>query len=105
MSKEKYFEILNERGDGAKWYREEKNNLEKWEKLPTLNGTSIRKFEKILKINKWNDIKWIKRPILTDGRRSKKFIFKILSSLFYPLIHIKYLDEFFMGRICVICRK
>ena len=38
-------------------------------------------------------------------KRSKKFIFKILSSLFYPLIHIKYLDEFFMGRICVICRK
>ena len=102
---EKYFEILNERGDGAKWYRGEKNNLEKWEKLPTLNGTSIRKFEKILKICKWNDVKWIKRPILTDGRRSKKFIFKILSSLFYPLIHIKYLDELFMGRICVICRK
>ena len=44
-------------------------------------------------------------PVLTDGRRSKKFIFKMLSLLFYPLIHIKYLDELFMGRICVICKK
>ena len=102
---EKYFEILDERGESAKWYRGEKKSLESWEKLPTLNGTSIRKFEKILKINNWDDIKWIKRPILTDGRRSKKLIFKMLSFLFYPLIHIKYLDELFMGRICVICKK
>jgi hypothetical protein len=29
----------------------------------------------------------------------------MLSLLFYPLIHIKYLDELFMGRICVICKK
>ena len=71
---EKYFEILNERGDSAKWYKGNKNKLEDWEKLPTLNGTSIRKFEKILEMNSWSDIKWIKRPILTDGRKSKKFI-------------------------------
>ena len=79
--------------------------MENWEKLPTLNGTSIRDYEKILKRNNWSNTKWIKRPILTDGRRSKKLIFKLLSFLFYPLIHIKYLDELFMGRICVICEK
>ena len=100
-----YFEILEERGDKAKWYRGEKNNLENWEKLPTLNGTSIRKFEKILKNNNWSNSKWIKKPILTDGRRSKRISFKLLSLLFYPLIHIKYIDELFMGRICVICKK
>ena len=102
---EKYFEILKERSDSAKWYSGGKDKLENWEKLPTLNGTSIRKFEKILTNNSWNNIKWIKRPILTDGRKSKKFVFKVLSLLFYPLIYIKYLDEFFMGRICVICKK
>ena len=83
----------------------EKYSLEEWEKLPTLNGTSIRKFENILKKNSWSDVKWIKKPILTDGRRSKKFFFRLLSLLFYPLIFIKYLDELFMGRICVICKK
>ena len=102
---EKYYEILSERGESAKWYNGEKSNLEKWEKLPTLNGTTIRKFEKILKNNSWSNIKWIKKPILSDGRRSKKFYFKVLSLLFYPLIYIKYLDELFMGRICVICKK
>ena len=80
-------------------------SFEEWEKLPTLNGTSIRKFEKILDKNNWSNVKWIKRPILTDGRRSKKIFFKLLSFLFYPLVFIKYLDELFMGRICVICKK
>ena len=84
---------------------EKKKKLDTWEKLPTLNGTSIRIFENILKINNWSNIKWVKKPILTDGRRSKKIIFRLLSLLFYPLIHIKYLDELFMGRICVICKK
>ena len=102
---EKYFEIIKERGEDAKWYNGEKYSLEDWEKLPTLNGTSIRTFEKILNKNNWTKVKWIKRPILTDGRRSKKILYKILSFLFYPLIHIKYLDELFMGRICVICKK
>ena len=102
---EKYFEIIKERGEAAKWYNGEKYSLEDWEKLPTLNGTSIRTFEKILNKNNWTTVRWIKRPILTDGRRSKKILYKILSYLFYPLIHIKYLDELFMGRICVICKK
>ena len=102
---EKYYEILKERGDSAKWYNGEKYSLEEWEKLPTLNGTSIRKLENNLKKNSWSDVKWIKKPILTDGRRSKKFFFRLLSLLFYPLIFIKYLDELFMGRICVICKK
>ena len=50
-----YYEILKERGDSAKWYNGEKFSLEKWEKLPTLNGTSIRKFEKILEKNNWSN--------------------------------------------------
>ena len=102
---QKYYEILKERGDSAKWYNGEKFSLEEWEKLPTLNGTSIRKFEKILENNNWSNVKWIRRPIFTDGRRSKKIFFKLLSFIFYPLIYIKYLDELFMGRICVICKK
>ena len=102
---EKYYEILKERGVSAKWYNGEKYSLDEWEKLPTLNGTSIRKFEKILKNNSWSNVRWIKKPILSDGRRSKNFFFRILSLLFYPLIFIKYLDELFMGRICVICKK
>ena len=31
--------------------------------------------------------------------------FRLLSLLFYPLVFIKYLDELFIGRICVICKK
>ena len=74
-------------------------------KASNFKWTSIRKFEKILEENNWSNVKWIKRPILTDGRRSKKIFFRLLSFLFYPLVFIKYLDELFMGRICVICKK
>ena len=101
---EVYFQILEDRGKDAYWYKSKKNYLEKWERLPTINGTSIRMFESILNNEPWK-VQWIKRPIFYDGRKADLLIFKLLKTLIYPLVFIKYLDEFFMGRICVICKK
>lgn len=100
-----YYKILEDRGDDAYWYKPKKNYLEDWEKLPTLNGISIEKFKKIIKKDNWSESLWIKRPILSDGRRANKLIFKLLRCIFYPLIYIKYVNELFMGRICVILKK
>ena len=100
-----YFKILEDRGKDAYWYKPKKNYLEDWEKLPTLNGISIAKFKNIIKKNEWSERIWIRRPILSDGRRSNKIIFKILRYIFYPFIYIKFINELFMGRICVILKK
>ena len=100
-----YFNIIKQRGDKAKWYTLNKLKLDSWEKLPSINGTSFSKLKIIIKKIPFSDIKYIYRPILTDGRKSNMLIFKILSLLFYPLIYIKYLQEYFLGRICFIAKK
>ena len=69
-----------------------KTYLEKWERLPTINGTSIRMFESILNNEPWK-VQWIKRPIFYDGRKADLLIFKLLKTLIYPLVFIKYLDD------------
>lgn len=100
-----YFNIIRQRGHKAKWYTLNKLKLDSWEKLPSINGTSFSKLKKIIKKIPFSDIKYIYRPILTDGRKSNMLIFKILSLLFYPLIYIKYLQEYFLGRICFVAKK
>ena len=96
-----YFEeVMGERIEELKKHNIFSNNTN------IVDQTSVRTlFEKILKNNNWSNIKWIKKPILSDGRRAKKIFFKLLSLLFYPFVFIKYFDELFMGRICVICKK
>ena len=59
----------------------------------------------IMNKSSFSAISYIHRPILTDGRKSNMLIFKILSLLFYPLIYIKYLQEYFLGRICFVATK
>jgi ubiquinone/menaquinone biosynthesis C-methylase UbiE len=100
-----YVEILNERGEGAKWYAPEAFPLRSWEKLFALNGVSIRAFKKLISKQGWIASDSLVKPILTDGRKAKKLIFKILSGALAPLAHIPYLDELFLGRINFILTK
>jgi ubiquinone/menaquinone biosynthesis C-methylase UbiE len=100
-----YFNIIKQRGNKASWYGLNKTKLDSWEKLPSINGTSFYNLKKIMKKSSFSEISYIHRPILTDGRKSNMLIFKILSLLFYPLIHIKYCQEYFLGRICFVAKK
>ena len=51
---EAYNAIIDERGDKAHWYKSKNKKLLDWEKLPGLNGITIRKFKKIIaKNNQW----------------------------------------------------
>ena len=99
-----YVKIINERED-SDWYMPECFPLSDWEKLIELNGITIRKFKKIVVSQEWSEVNSKVNPILTDGRRSKKLIFKILSLMFIPLAHIPFLDELFTGRINYIFTK
>jgi len=100
-----YVEIVNERGEEAKWYAPETFPLRPWEKLFALNGTGISTFRKLVSQQGWSEADSLVRPILTDGRRAEKLIFKILVSIFAPLAHVPYLNELFLGRVNYILTK
>jgi ubiquinone/menaquinone biosynthesis C-methylase UbiE len=100
-----YVEIVNERGEAAKWYAPEAFPLRSWEKLFGLNGVSVRAFRKLVSQQVWLESDSLVRPILTDGRKAKKPIYRILSSIFAPLAHLPYLDEFFLGRVNYVLTK
>jgi ubiquinone/menaquinone biosynthesis C-methylase UbiE len=100
-----YVDIVNERGEEAKWYAPEAFPLRSWEKLFALNGVSIREFKKLISKQGWFAKDNLVKPILTDGRRAQKPIFKILSSILTPLAHLPFIDELFLGRVNYILTK
>jgi len=101
---EAYMDIIKER-EGSHWYAPENFPLDDWEKLFSLNGIKIHKFKNILSQQKWSVIDSKIKPILTDGRRSSKLPFKLLSSLLTPLAYIPYLNEYFVGRVNYVLTK
>ena len=100
-----YVSIVNERGEEAQWYLPESFPLRSWEKLFALNGVSVRAFRKLISQQGWFASDRLVKPILTDGRKAKKPIFRILSSILAPFAHLPYLEELFLGRINYILIK
>ena len=101
-----YNEIISERGSEADWYAPENPKLSHWEKLPSLNGITVNKFKKIISKNKgWNYDYWGRNPILSDGRKSKMLIFRILRLIFILPARLPFLQEFFLGRVVCILKK
>ena len=62
-----YYEILEERGDDAYWYKRSSPNLEYWEKGNTINGTTILKFKRLIKDGDWRVVRHIKKPVGSVG--------------------------------------
>lgn len=99
-------EIIGERGPKADWYRRPYAGLAEWEKLPTLNGITVRKFRRILGNHPdWKEEFWSRRPILSAGRRSRHPGFRVLRAPFTVPARLPLLEEFTLGRICCILRK
>ena len=100
-----YNEIIEERKPNSYWYKPISYPLRSWEKLFSLNGTSIKSFKKLIKHQYWVSRNFKVQPIFSDGRKSELFKFKILSRITFPLAHIPIIDEFFLGRINCILTK
>jgi len=101
-----YYEVLNERGRDADWYAPKSPMLESWEKLPSLNGITVAGFRRIIE----KERKWIvryqgKAPILSDGRRAKWLVFRLLRIMFVIPARIPIFEELFLGRITYILEK
>jgi ubiquinone/menaquinone biosynthesis C-methylase UbiE len=101
-----YNQIIDDRGDEAHWYRNDNKKLRDWEKLPSLNGITIRKFKKIISKDKsWDIDYWGNKPILSDGRKAEMLIFKMLRIFFIIPARVPILNELFLGRICCVLSK
>ncbi|HZH66425.1 MAG TPA: class I SAM-dependent methyltransferase [Flavisolibacter sp.] len=101
-----YYEILEERGEEAYWYKRHSPELENWEKSNTINGITFRRFRRIIKKHNWKILFQGRKPIGSIGRsiEKKKWI-KLISFLFIPLTYIPFIQEFMLHRITVILEK
>ncbi len=67
-----YYEILEERGDAARWYRRRSPQLEPWERGNTINGTTFTQFKELVRRGGWKVVLQAKRPIGAIGRNVSK---------------------------------
>jgi ubiquinone/menaquinone biosynthesis C-methylase UbiE len=101
-----YCEILAERGASAYWYQRGSSELAAWERGHTINGTTLKRFQQILREQDWRTLHQSHRPILTTGRNvSKKPLYRIAGNLLGPLTHVRGLQEVFLHRLTFILQK
>src|SRR3989338_817711 len=101
-----YNDIISERGAEASWYAREKTTLRDWEMLPSVNGITVKYFRNIISSNKgWRLVYKNKAPILSDGRRANKLLFRLLRLAFIIPARMPVLEELFLGRICWAIEK
>ena len=101
-----YNEIIQERGHAATWYARQSPDLKPWEKGNTINGTTLREFQKLIARHKWKVILHSRKPLGSIGRNmSKRKVPRVVSRLFYPLTYIPGLQEIFLHRITYILEK
>lgn len=102
-----YNEILDERGDEARWYNRKSRDLEPWERGNTINGTTLQKFRHQIKETGWNVYY---RNVLPLGRAGGKVvsnspIAKPLSYVIQPFASLPLLEEVLCGSIVYILEK
>lgn len=103
---EAYHETLEERGAAADWYRRDSPLLQPWERCNTINGTTLRQFQKLLKKNDWKIFLQSRKPIGSVGRStSRRPGFRYLSQLLSPMTFVPFVQEIFLHRITFILEK
>lgn len=101
-----YSEILDKRGADALWYKRQSPHLEPWERGNTINGTTLRSFNALIRELNWKVVHQSRKPIGHIGRNSSKNrIRMIMARLFCPLTYIPGLQEIFLHRITYILEK
>lgn len=101
-----YCDILKENPDYMKYKNIEMRNMERWEKLPGINGITMGGFKKIIKKQPWE--KAVHSPVLLGslGKVSERYtILKSLCKLLYVGLRIPVLREFSNHRIVFILQK
>lgn len=101
-----YHEICEERGDESRWYKRNSIRMETWEKGNTINGTTVRKFRRLVAKKKWRILQHARKPIgFLVAKRSGKMALKLLSYFCYPFVYVPIIEEIFVNRIAYILEK
>lgn len=94
-----YYELVKDT-----WYARQSPELEPWERLVTLNGISVRAFRRLIRAG-WELQHWGTEPILSDGRRARLPIFRVMRHALALPARLPLLEELFLGRICAVLKK
>lgn len=101
-----YCEIIDERGDGAYWYRRSTRIREPWERGNTVNGMTFARFKRILARQNWTICREVHKPIGAIGRSVRgNTIAKLLSALFLPFTFVPGMQELVLHRNTFILEK
>jgi SAM-dependent methyltransferase len=101
-----YYDILQERGQSASWYRRSNRDLESWERCNIINGTTVRRFARLISAGRWKVLLRNRQPIGSVGRNvSKRTGARVLSHFFRPLTRLPGFEEAFLHRITYILQK
>lgn len=100
---EAYSDILKERGEAANWYAP--RDISAWERLPTLNGTTTRKFYALLKDLPLEVIHTTRTPILVTGKKFAAFRRALVRPVFNLILSAKIADDLLLDRIAVVLRR
>ena len=90
-----YNRIVASRGTDADWYKRQHPELRSWERCNTINGTTLRSFQKLIRDGGWKVVKHSRPPIGSMGRtvvRAPKRWHRTLAALGRALVHIPLLE-------------
>jgi ubiquinone/menaquinone biosynthesis C-methylase UbiE len=99
------YEITEARGDRASWYSRSSPEPATWERSPTLNGVTVRRFRQIIRRHgPWKVLHWGTRPVFS-GRQSRGGLFAMATRILALPARLPVLEEFTLARISCILRK
>ena len=97
-----FFSALEEHGDSG-WYRPE--GQADWEKLPCLNGTTMREFMKLVGTLPVEVVHVTREPILAHGRSYPTLRRYVVKPLLTAALGLRVFDELLLDRVAVVLRK
>jgi 2-polyprenyl-3-methyl-5-hydroxy-6-metoxy-1,4-benzoquinol methylase len=101
-----YYEILEERGEAAYWYKRKSPQLQPWERGNTINGTTLAKFRRMLRNGGWKILLHSTKPIGSIGRNATRMrSAALLTPAFGVAARMPGLRELFLHRITYILEK
>jgi SAM-dependent methyltransferase len=101
-----YHELLQERGEAARWYWRNSPQLADWERGNTINGTTLAKFRRLIRGGDWKTVLHSEKPIGSIGRNASRLRgAALLSPALGLAARVPGLREIFLHRITFILEK
>jgi SAM-dependent methyltransferase len=97
--------IVAERGPDARWYARDSAELEAWERLPSLNGTSAAAFRRILRNHDWRMLERDTRPVRMSSPKPGRPLFNAAQRLVVAAAKTPLLEELLLARVRMVLQR